>query len=141
MAPKKPQSIFPDPNERQPAILLVEDDILLRVAIGDYLRECGFKVYEAGNGVDAVVILRAKKVTIDLVLSDVEMAGNVDGFALAQWVRKNRPGLALILASGDRKKSAAAKTLCESEPFFARPYDLNKVVLFIRSKLTTKPQH
>jgi CheY-like chemotaxis protein len=129
---------FPDPKERIPAILVVEDEVLIRLVIADYLRECGFKIYEAGTAAEAIEILEAEKAAIDLIFSDVRMPGEMDGFALARWVRKNRPGLPVILTSGDGKKSAAAKELCENEPFFAKPYDVAAVVAHIRGLINSK---
>jgi CheY-like chemotaxis protein len=80
-----------------------------------------------------IEILESNQATIDLVFSDVPMPGEMDGFGLATWVRTNRPGLPIILASADGKKSEAAKVLCENEPFFAKPYDVQLVVARIRS--------
>ncbi|MEA2779947.1 MAG: hypothetical protein QOK29_1491 [Rhodospirillaceae bacterium] len=62
----------------------------------------------------------------------MRMPNELDGFGLAQWVRKNRPGIPVILTSGDAKKSQAAKTLCEKERFFEKPYDLDVVLAHIR---------
>lgn len=129
--------MFPDPEERTPAILIVEDEVLIRFVLADYLRECGFKVLEAGDAAEAIQILEAE-VDIDLVFSDVQMPGEMDGFGLAQWVRRNRPKLPITLTSGDAKKSAKAKELCENEPFFAKPYDVAKVVAHIRVRLGLK---
>ena len=129
--------MFPDPDERTPAILIVEDEVLIRFVLADYLRECGFKVLEAGDAAEAIQIIEAE-VDIDLVFSDVQMPGEMDGFGLAQWVRRNRPKLPITLTSGDSKKSAAAKELCENEPFFAKPYDVAKVVAHIRVRLGLK---
>jgi CheY-like chemotaxis protein len=84
-------SLFPDQKERTPAILVVEDEILLRMAVSDYLQECGFKIYEAGTASEAIEMIESGRFVIDLVFSDVRMPGAVDGFGLAQWVRKNRP--------------------------------------------------
>ncbi len=122
---------------RKPTILVAEDEVLLRAALAEYLRECGFKVYEAGNGAEAIVLLKSRRVAVDLVLSDVEMP-EVDGFALSQWVQKYRPGLPILLASGDKKKSDTAKSLCESDPTFSKPYDLKKVVAYVRNAINAK---
>lgn len=129
---------FPNPDERQPAILVVEDEILLRVALAEYLRECGFKVYEAGTGEEAITLLRSAKIKVDLVFSDVEMPGKVDGFALAQWLKKNQPNIPVMLSGIDRKKAEAAQKLCASEPFYANPYDLSRVVVFVRNALKAR---
>jgi CheY-like chemotaxis protein len=135
---KRARARFPDPADRVPAILVVEDEILMRLVICDYLRECGFRVYEAGNATEAIEILESDKATIDLVFSDVNMPGAMDGFGLAHWVRKNRPGLPITLTSGDSKKSKAAKDLCENEPFFAKPYDVRLVVAQIRTLIEAR---
>jgi CheY-like chemotaxis protein len=129
------RSPFPNPKERTPAILVVEDEVLIRLAISSYLQECGFHVYGASNSLEAIQILKATHTPIDLVFSDVAMPGEIDGFGLAQWIRTHRPGLPVILTSGDAKKSAAARELCENEPFLAKPYDLEQVVAKIRQAM------
>jgi DNA-binding NtrC family response regulator len=135
-------SPFPDPKERCPAILVVEDEVLIRLVIADYLRECGFKVYEAGTAEEAIEVLVSDQASVDLIFSDVRLPGEMNGFALAQWARTNRPGLPVVLTSGDSKKSEAAKELCENEPFFAKPYDVQLVVGQIRAIIEAKaPKH
>ena len=133
---------FPDPNERTPAILIVDDEALIRAMLSDYLQECGFKVLEGSNADEAILIIEKSDVIIDLVFSDVSMPGTIDGFGLAQWIRTNRPGLPIILTSGDTKKVSSAEQLCENEPFMAKPYDLSVVVARIRTSIEsahTKP--
>lgn len=125
-------SVFPDPKERTPTILIVEDEVLIRMVLSDYLQECGFKVYEAGNAAEAIDILDAERTTIDLVFSDIRMPGKIDGSGLARWIRTHRPGMAVLLTSGDRKKSKAAHDLCSNEPFLAKPYDVRMVVAQMR---------
>jgi DNA-binding NtrC family response regulator len=131
-------SSLPDPKEQCPAILVVEDEVLIRLVIADYLRECGFKVYEAGTAAEAIEVLESDQASIDLVFSDIRLPGEMNGFALGQWVRTNRPGLPVVLTSGDSKKSDAAKELCENEPFFAKPYDVHLVVARIRTIIEAK---
>jgi len=138
MDTRKPATLFPDAKRRRPTVLVVEDEILLRVALADYLRECGFRVYEAGAGQDALAILRVRRTALDLVLSDIDMPGEVDGFALAQWIRKHKPKLPVVLAGSDDKKSEAADGLCRTAHFFAKPYDLRRVVVFIRNAIQAK---
>lgn len=109
---------------RQDAILLVEDDVLVRMAIADFLRGCGYRVIEAGNADEALALLAHAGIAIDVVLSDVEMPGSRDGFALATWIRKNRPGLDVILAGSVPRSVNAATQLCDqravSQPFEAQ---------------------
>ncbi|MGZ5904834.1 MAG: response regulator, partial [Reyranella sp.] len=69
-----------------PTVLVVEDEILVRTVIAAYLRDCGFDVVEAGSADEAVRVLEAG-VRIDIVFSDINMPGSLDGFGLAQWLR------------------------------------------------------
>jgi CheY-like chemotaxis protein len=134
-------SSFPDPKDRIPAILIVDDEALIRLVISDYLQHCGFLVYQAVNAGEAIQILEANQKVIDLVFSNVQMPGPIDGFGLSQWIKKNRPGLQIVLAAGDAKKTAAAKELCQNEPFFANPYDIATIVAHVRSIIDrSKPQ-
>ena len=99
-----------------PTVLVVEDEVLIRLVIADYLRDCGYKVHEAVSGEEAIAILQAPEVSIDVVFSDVEMPGSMDGFALARWVRANKPGMEVILTSGIERSADIAATLCEAGP-------------------------
>ena len=128
---------FPDPNDRTPTILVVDDEALIRAMLSDYLQECGFKVLEGSTADEAILIIEKSDVIIDLVFSDVSMPGSMDGFGLAHWIHTNRPGLPIILTSGDAKKASSAKKLCESEPFMAKPYELSVVVARIRASIET----
>src|ERR1700722_7316751 len=81
--------------------------------IAQYLRDCGYKVIEAGNADEAMAVLVHRKV-IDIVFSDIELPGAVDGFGLAKWVRENRAGTDVILAGTVSRSVAAAKELCDA---------------------------
>jgi DNA-binding response OmpR family regulator len=135
---RRSESPFPNAAERTPAILVVEDEVLIRLVIADYLRDCGFKVYEAGTAAEAIQVIESETARIDLVFSDVRLPGETNGFGLAHWARVNRPNLLVMLTSGDASKSEAAKQLCENEPFFAKPYDVELVVGRIRAMLDGK---
>jgi CheY-like chemotaxis protein len=69
-----------------PTILVVEPDILVRMVIADYLRDCGYKVVEGVNADEALAVLEAGK-KIDIILAEVRIAGSVDGFGLARQIR------------------------------------------------------
>jgi len=111
-----------------PTVLVVEDEVLIRLVIADYLRDCGYKVHEAVSGEEAIAILQAPEVSIDVVFSDVEMPGSMDGFALARWVRANKPGMEIILTSGIERSADIAATLCEAGPLMKKPYSSQDVV-------------
>jgi len=117
-----------------PTILVVEDEILVRTAIATYLRDCGFDVIEAGDADEAVRVLEAG-IRIDIVFSDVNMPGTLDGFGLAQWLRRERPGLKIILTSGVAQGAQDASDPREHGPILAKPYDYTELVRQLRALL------
>ena len=122
-------------SDRDPAppasILVVEDEVLVRSVVAMYLRDCGFQVVEAGNADEAIRVLEAG-LAVDIVFSDVNMPGSMDGFGLAAWLRLERPGLHLILTSGSPQKTA---DLGKHRPFLAKPYNHANLERLIRTML------
>ena len=93
------------------------------LAVSEYLRDCGFHVFEAADGQEAVTILTARTAPIDLVFSDIQMP-RLDGFGLACWIRENQPHVTVILTSGNPASTAAkAADLCHKGPIVSKPYD------------------
>lgn len=104
-------------------VLVVEDEVLIRMVISEYLRECGYRVIEAAHAQEAVALLQEPDVDVDIMFTDVEMPGEMDGFKLAQWVRANRPEVNVIMAGSPQRAANAAGNLCESGPLLSKPYD------------------
>jgi CheY-like chemotaxis protein len=121
----------PSPSE---TILVVEDEVLIRLELADYLRACGYRVLEAGNAAEAMAVLQTEH-RVDLVFSDVQMPGPTDGFGLARWVRANRPGVKVILTSGVARSAVLASELCEEGPLEAKPYDHARLLERIKRTL------
>ncbi|WP_262027347.1 response regulator [Microvirga sp. Mcv34] len=121
-------NITADAESPLPTVLVVEDEVLIRLVIADYLRECGYRVHEAVNAEEAVAILQSPEVSVHVVFSDVEMPGSMDGFGLARWVRSNKPGTEVILTSGAERSADIAATLCEAGPLLKKPYPSKDVV-------------
>lgn len=80
-----------------PCILLVEQDLLVRTPLAEYLRECGYLVLEASSAGDARAFLEDGSRRIDIVLAEVK-SGEPSGFALASWVRTHLPNTQIVLA-------------------------------------------
>lgn len=120
--------------ETAETILVVDDEVLIRMVIAEHLRDCGFRVIEAGDGDEAIEVLQADD-RIDIVFSDVQMP-NRNGFELARWVRRERPGVKVILTSGGVKAAEVAHELCENGPLMTKPYNLDHVVARLRALLT-----
>ncbi len=137
MSDESQRIALPDPKERTPTVLVVDDEVLIRMAVSDFLQECGFKVLEAGTAAEAIEMIESHQSIIDLVFSDVRMPGEMDGFGLSKWIRTNTK-LPIILASGDANKSDAAHELCAEEPFLKKPYDLEYAVAKIRQTISSR---
>lgn len=120
---------------RNPTVLVVEDEVLIRMAVTDYLRDCGYRVVEAGNGDEAMALLKTDA-ELDILFSDVNLPGVINGFALAQWIRRERPGMRVILTSGIAKSAREAHELCEEGPLMEKPYDHREVERRIRTLLS-----
>jgi DNA-binding NtrC family response regulator len=108
-------------------ILIVEDEILIRAALSDYLQDCGLKVLEASNAAEAITILKAGQTTIELVFIDVVLPGEMDGLGLAQWIRANYPDIEVMLTSGHGLQAGAALALGDSGSFLIKPYAFHAV--------------
>jgi DNA-binding NtrC family response regulator len=80
-------------------VLIVEDEPLIRFTTLDALEEVGHVVLEAANADEAMVLLR-NRTDVDIVFTDVNMAGSMDGIQLAQRVRALRPHIGIIITSG-----------------------------------------
>jgi CheY-like chemotaxis protein len=131
-------------DKQQPAaaisatVLVVEDEVLLRLVIAGYLRDCGYKVIEAADADEAVLVLTQPDLVVDVLFSDIEMPGSMDGFGLAQWTRTNRPGLEVILTGSVPRAVNAAANLCEEGPV-PKPYEPQSVHDRIRRLLAARP--
>ncbi len=119
-------------------VLVVEDDVLVRMVISQYLRDCGYRVIEAASADEAIIVLEEPELTIEVVLSAVEMPGSMDGFGLSKWVRQHRQGLAVILAGSPKRAADAAADLCESGPLLSKPYEPQVAVDRIRRLLAER---
>ena len=79
-------------------ILVVDDEAIVRAAIADYLRSCGYRVFEATNAEEALAILGDDGLRVDIVLSAVAMRSGMDGFGLSRWIREHRADIKIVLA-------------------------------------------
>ncbi|MEO6153452.1 MAG: response regulator [Croceibacterium sp.] len=114
------------------AILIVEDEILIRTLASDELRDAGFDVIEAVNGDEALAVLKSG-VRVDLVFSDVRMPGSLDGVGLLGAVKVGFPEIPVILTSAHLEPTIAVTNgaVC----FVAKPYPMNTVVAIIEREL------
>ena len=108
-------------------VLIVEDDPQLRLLLAEHIRDSGYETLEAANADEALSILNSGVAQADIVFSDVLMPGNVDGYALARWIRNNRSGIRILLSSGHvDERPSNAEELCDT-PLLAKPYSLDEL--------------
>jgi CheY-like chemotaxis protein len=123
-----------------PTVLIVADEVLVRMAVSNYLRECGYNVIETGDAQEAIEVMTSD-VAVDIAFSDIAMPGSLDGFGLAQWIRRERPDIKVVLSSGVARSAKAAGELCEHGPALAKPYDHADLERRIRALLASAPDH
>jgi CheY-like chemotaxis protein len=91
-------------------ILVADNDVIVRIAIAEYLRECGFRVIEAASAAEARTVLQHGP-KIDVLMVEARR-GDDRGFAVAQWARRHSPRINVIISAGLTRKSEAAAQLC-----------------------------
>jgi CheY-like chemotaxis protein len=96
---------------QSPTLLLAEADDIVRFVLAERLRACGYAVIEAVDGAEAKAVLVAGP-KLSILFSDPQLAGESDGFALAQWVRRHRKSVEVILSATLAAKAQAVCDLC-----------------------------
>src|SRR6478752_4185662 len=102
------------------AVLLVEDELLVRELAMEDLQDAGFEVTAAGSGDDALGHLREGR-QFDLLFTDIRMPGATDGWQLAREARELLPDIRVIYATG---LGEAANGLADGEVYVRKPYSL-----------------
>jgi len=101
------------------AILVVEDEPLILLDVGDQLAEAGFRIYQAANADIAMQILSTHD-DIRLMFTDIDMPGSMDGLKLAAAVRDRWPPVQIIVTSGARLVEIT--DMPDGSVFFSKPY-------------------
>ena len=116
------------------AVLVVEDEAIVRMSIVEELEEAGFEVFEAANAAKAIEVLIANN-RIEVMFTDIDMPGGVDGLKLAASVRDRWPPIKIIVTSGHRKVNVDA--LPVEARFMLKPYEAEAVIRSIREMTQT----
>jgi DNA-binding response OmpR family regulator len=124
----------------EPCLLLVDGEELVRAPLGQYLRECGYRVLEATKAKEALAILSEGSQIVDVVLVDIQTLGD-EGFAFSAWVRKNKPGIRVVYAGTVAATVRKAGDLCEDDPPIRKPYDHQLVLGRIRRLLAERDRN
>lgn len=122
----------------EPLVLVVEDEVLVRMSISADLRARGFRVIEAHDADEAVEVLRMCD-DIDIVFSDIVMPGQMNGADLAlTWMRENKPDMPVLLTSGVAHGLLSIKN---SGSVIQKPYDVERVAETLRALISGYTSH
>jgi two-component system, response regulator PdtaR len=113
----------------RPVVLVVEDELLVRMNVVEMLSGAGFEVIEAVNADEAIMILESGS-TIDVVFTDIQMPGSMDGLKLAAAVRKRWPPIKIVATSGIIK--VGEDDLPAGSRFLPKPYSPSQIVVTLR---------
>ena len=113
----------------QQTILVVEDEVLIRLDVSEQLRRSGFRVVEAKSGDEAVTLLENAR--IDAIVTDLRMPGSIDGRELVLWTRRRCPTAKIIVVS------AHAEPFSNGSPdaILAKPIQIKQLLHTLREIL------
>jgi len=115
-------SIQPDPVAN---VLVVEDEMVLRLRAVDIVEDAGFTAVEAVNADQALAILESRS-DIALLFSDIQMPGSMDGLTLAHAVHARWPSIKIVLVSGQVKLSDSDRPA--DSRFFGKPLEMKEMI-------------
>jgi two-component system, response regulator PdtaR len=113
-------------------VLIVEDELLIRMGAVLMIEDAGFEVYEAGTADAAIALLEVHE-EIRLIFTDVDMPGTMDGLRLAHYVRGRWTPVKIIVTSGHVKVGKEA--LPAGAFFIPKPYDSAEITYKVREMM------
>jgi len=129
-----------DPGTFAGSVLVVEDEETLRLAVSKMLRNAGFSVIEAGDGITGANLFRANQRTIDVVLLDLNLPG-MSGREVLEELRRIQPRVSVILTTAFSQASAlssiAEQHLCA---YIRKPYEFSELMRLLRIACVGEPK-
>jgi two-component sensor histidine kinase/ActR/RegA family two-component response regulator len=115
-----------------PNVLVVEDEMVLRMRAVDIVEDAGFNPVEAINADQALAILESRS-DISLLFTDIQMPGTMDGLKLAHAVHNRWPAIKIVLVSGQIKPTEAEKPT--DSRFFGKPLAVEQMVAELQNMM------
>lgn len=122
---------------KRATVLVVDDEVFVRMALVDTLAAAGYQTREAGCAAEAIEVLE-QQADIAMLFTDIQMPGSMDGLALAHYVRKRWPPIVIVISSGNC--SPAVDDLPSGAQFLAKPHsrqDFSRTLEIVESRLAT----
>lgn len=107
------------PEAVPPLVMVVDDEVLIRLVAVDMLRDAGFRVVEACSADEAIALL-ATDVAYDLIFTDVNMPGSIDGIGLVAYVKQRYPVVPVVVTSGGAAINELSKA--GADAIIPKPY-------------------
>ena len=119
----------PEPNgrprfSRPMIVLVVEDEALVNMNVCDFLVDQEFTVFSARNAHEALSLMEELGGAVDLLFTDVNMPGELDGFDLVRLAHNRWPGVRILITTGGRDPSDLPPDLQKFGPMLPKPYRL-----------------
>jgi CheY-like chemotaxis protein len=121
----------------RPVVLIVEDDLMIRMDAIEMIESAGFDTLEAANADEAIAILGARP-EIHVVFTDIQMPGSMDGLKLAHFVRDRWPPIKIIATSGHRR--VEGYELPNGGRFLPKPYTAREVRTHLKELTGFEPE-
>jgi CheY-like chemotaxis protein len=113
----------------RPVVLIVEDDVLIRLNAADIIAADGFEVVEAASADEAIIILE-NRLDITVVFTDIQMPGSMDGLKLAAAIRRRWPPIMILTTSG--LVDVSLNDLPLGGLFLPKPYSEEQIIRTLR---------
>ena len=114
------------PDGSPSVVLVVEDELMLRMRAVDIVHDAGFEPLEAIGADEAIKILESRA-DISVLFTDIQMPGSMDGLKLAHLTHTRWPHIKIILVSGQLSVTDADKP--EDAKFFPKPLEISQMIL------------
>jgi two-component sensor histidine kinase/ActR/RegA family two-component response regulator len=114
-------------------VLVVEDEMMLRMRAVDIVEDAGFTPIEAVNADDALAILESRS-DIDLLFTDIQMPGTIDGLKLAHAVHARWPSIKIMLVSGQVTPTETEKPA--NSRFYGKPLEVKRMIAELQEMLS-----
>lgn len=125
-----------DASNEPPVVLLVEDELLVRMTAADELEESGFQVLEAANADVALKVLEARSDEVQVLFTDVHMPGSMDGMELAEQVHARWPHVRILISSGYAQPRQ--NEIPDDGRFMPKPYHAATLVRHVHELVGTE---
>jgi two-component sensor histidine kinase/CheY-like chemotaxis protein len=120
----------------KPIVLIVEDEMLLRMRAVDIVEDAGFTPLQAVNADDALALLETRS-DIELLFTDIQMPGSMNGLKLAHTVHERWPAIKIILVSGQVTPSDADRPT--DSRFFGKPLEVQQMIAELQRMIGRGP--